>query len=52
MARFNLAWIYFLKKEYSAARFNMKLALAQKDLPEDMRKQGSYLLYQIRQERV
>ena len=52
IARFNLAWLYFLKKEYEAARFNMKLALAQKDLPEDMRKQGSYLLYQIRQERV
>jgi|GEM_PF-3321454 Predicted N-acetylglucosaminyl transferase len=52
IARFNLAWIYFLKKEYSAARFNMQLALAQKNLPADMRMQGSYLLYQIRQEKV
>ena len=52
MARFNLAWVYFLKKEYEAARFNMKLALSQEDLPEDMRMQGNYLLYQIRQQKV
>lgn len=52
MARFNLAYVYFLKKEYETARFNMKLALAQKDLPEEMRMQGAYLLYQIRQEKV
>lgn len=30
----------------------MKLALAQEDLPEDMRQQGNYLLYQIRQQKV
>ncbi len=52
MARFNLAWVYFLKKEYEGARFNMKLALAQEDLPEDIRLQGNWLLYQIRQEKV
>ncbi len=52
MARFNLAWIYFLKKEYEAARFNIKLAIAQKDLPEEMRMQGNYLLYEIRQQKV
>ena len=52
MARFNLAWVYFLKKEYEAARFNMKLALSQKDLSEDLRLQGSYLLYEIRQNKI
>ena len=52
MARFNLAWVYFLKKEYEGARFNMKLALAQEDLPEEMRMQGNWLLYEIRQKKV
>lgn len=52
MARFNLAWAYFLKKEYEGARFNMKLALAQEDLPEEMRMQGNWLLYEIRQKKV
>lgn len=52
MARFNLAWVYFLKKEYETARFNMKLALSQKDLSEDLRLQGSYLLYEIRQNKI
>ena len=52
MARFNLAWVYFLKKEYEAARFNMQLALSQDDLPDEIRMQGNWLLYQIRQEKV
>ena len=52
MARFNLAWVLFLKKEYEAASFNMKLALAQKDLPREMRLQGSYLLYEIRRQKI
>ena len=52
MARFNLAFVYFLKKEYEGARFNMQLALAQKDMPEEMRMQGNYLLYEIRKQKV
>lgn len=52
IARFNLAWVYFQTKEYERARFNIKLALAQDSLPQEMRQQGFWLLYEIRQQKI